>query len=69
MRASLSNLIQALHAQEPPRRIWQQPFDYNPGHYKGRLMAAEARLFCGGRQDTFMSEDGAQRTPRFYKRR
>ncbi len=34
MRASLPQLIQALHAQKPPSRIWQKPFDYDPSHYK-----------------------------------
>ena len=34
MCASLPTLIQALHAQKPPSRIWQKPFDYDPSHYK-----------------------------------
>ena len=34
MRTNLSRLVKALKAQEPPKLIWQQPFDYNPSHYK-----------------------------------
>lgn len=32
-RASLPALINALHAKEPPRHIWQEPFDGDPAYF------------------------------------
>jgi hypothetical protein len=37
MRASLSDLIRALYAHEPPHRIWQQPFKDDPSRLKQLL--------------------------------
>lgn len=34
MRTDLSRLVKALNAKEPPKHIWQKPFDHNPSHYK-----------------------------------
>lgn len=34
MRTDLPRLVKALHAQEPPKRIWQKPFDSDSSHYK-----------------------------------
>lgn len=34
MRTDLSRLVKALNAQEPPKHIWQRPYDHNPSHYK-----------------------------------
>ena len=34
MRTDLSHLVKELNAQEPPKLIWQKPFDGNPSHYK-----------------------------------
>lgn len=33
MRASFENLARSLGVRQPPRRIWQQPFDPDAGHY------------------------------------
>lgn len=34
MYTSLSDVIQVLGQSSPPKRISQQPFDYDPGHYR-----------------------------------
>jgi hypothetical protein len=34
VRADLPRMVKALRAQDPPKRIWQKPFDDDPSHYK-----------------------------------
>lgn len=45
-RASLEDVVSALGVREPPHRIWQQPFDYDPSHLR-KLCLLDGSLPAG----------------------